>query len=369
MPQRISYLRNETLPTVRPGYPGNKLFGREFANGEELFEPSFANVLKWQLSANPQKEEKKRDTWAPKVVDCAAAFSSTDDMLVWLGHSSFLLRVAGVSLLFDPVLFSSLGLKHRHPLPCPPEAIRSIDYLLLSHGHRDHCDEKSIKLLAAQNPQMQVLSSLRMAPLLRGMAPALPVQEAGWWQQYDLGPASPLEITYLPASHWHRRGLTDLNQILWGSFMIRVQDKLIYFAGDTAYAEHFEAIEARLRHPVAVAGHHRRGESHNPQTRRTRLGAQQAQRFHTIDARHVDIHEGKIRQVLGGELHAVFAAGRGEHLIALGFENVARELHVLVVVFDDEDGFFASVDHGCSSCLPRHCKDERRSRAQYARET
>ena len=56
MAQRISYLRNPDLPTVRPGYPGNKLFGREFANGEELFEPSFANVLKWQLSANPQKE-------------------------------------------------------------------------------------------------------------------------------------------------------------------------------------------------------------------------------------------------------------------------------------------------------------------------
>ena len=252
MAPRISYLRNEALPTVRAGYPGNKLFGHEFANGEELFEPSFGTVLKWQLATNPQKEEKKRDTWAPAVVDCAAAFSSTDDMLVWLGHSGFLLRAAGVSLLFDPVLFSSLGLRHRHPLPCPSGAVRSIDYLLLSHGHRDHLDEQSIRLLAAQNPQMQVLSSLRMAPLLRGMAPALLVQEAGWWQQYDLGPNAPLEITYLPAAHWHRRGLTDLNRVLWGSFLIRVQDKLIYFAGDTAYAGHFEAIEARFG-PIDIA--------------------------------------------------------------------------------------------------------------------
>jgi L-ascorbate metabolism protein UlaG (beta-lactamase superfamily) len=252
MAKRISYRRNDALPTVRPGYPGNKLFGSEFANGEELFEPSFANVLKWQLSTNPQKEEKKRDTWAPEVVDCTAACSSTEDMLVWLGHSSFLLRAAGISLLFDPVLFSSLGLRHRHALPCPPAAIRSIDYLLLSHGHRDHLDEKSIKLLAAQYPKMQVLSSLRMAPLLRGMAPGLPVQEAGWWQQYDLGPNSPLEITYLPAAHWHRRGLLDMNQVLWGSFMIRVNDKLIYFAGDTAYADHFEQIEQRFG-PIDIA--------------------------------------------------------------------------------------------------------------------
>ncbi|MBF9140692.1 MBL fold metallo-hydrolase [Hymenobacter properus] len=254
MAQRISYLRNPALPTVRPGYPGNKLFGREFANGEELFEPSFGTVLKWQLETNPQKKEKQADTWAPAVVDCTAAFSATEDMLVWLGHASFLLRVNGVTLLFDPVLFSSLGLRHRHALPCPPEAIRSIDYLLLSHGHRDHLDEKSIKLLARQNPQMQVLTSLRMTPLLRGMATGLLVQEAGWWQQYDLGPDAPIEITYLPASHWHRRGLADLNQVLWGSFLIRDKrsEKLIYFAGDTAYADHFEAIEARFG-PVDIA--------------------------------------------------------------------------------------------------------------------
>ncbi|HEX8658395.1 MAG TPA: MBL fold metallo-hydrolase [Hymenobacter sp.] len=252
MAKRISYLRNEALATVRPGYPGNKLFGNEFANGEDLFEPSFATVLKWQLATNPQKEEKKADTWAPAVVDCAAAFSSTEDLLVWLGHASFLLRAAGTTLLFDPVLFSSVGLRPRHALPCPPEAMRNIDYLLLSHGHRDHLDEQSVRLLARQNPQMQVLSSLRMGPLLRGMAPALPVQEAGWWQQYDLGPGAPLDIIYLPAAHWHRRGLTDTNRVLWGSFLIRVDDKLIYFAGDTAYAGHFEAIENRFG-PIDIA--------------------------------------------------------------------------------------------------------------------
>ncbi len=252
MAKRITFLRNDALPTVRAGYPGNKLFGAEFANGEELFEPRLATLLKWQLAVNPQKEEKKLDTWTPAVVDCSAAFSATEDMLVWLGHAGFLLRVAGVTLLFDPVLFSSVGLRHRHALPCRPEAVRGIDYLLLSHGHRDHLDEESIKLLARQNPQLRVLSSLRMGPLLRGMVPELPVQEAGWWQQYDLGPDAPLEITYLPAAHWHRRGLADVNRVLWGSFLIRVADKLIYFAGDTAYADHFTAIEARFG-PIDIA--------------------------------------------------------------------------------------------------------------------
>ena len=239
----VHYRRNEALRTIRPGYVGNKLIGAEFCNGDALFEPQMSTVLRWQLTANPQKEEKKRDAWVPAVVDCAEAFFSTEDMLVWLGHACFLLRVKGVSLLFDPVLYSSVGLRRRHPLPCQPEAIQHVDYLLLSHAHRDHLDEQSIKLLAGQNPRLKVLAPLGMAELLRGIAPGLPVQEAGWWQQYDLGPDAPFELYYLPASHWSRRGLFDLNKILWGSFLIKTTDRLIYFAGDTSYADHFEQIE------------------------------------------------------------------------------------------------------------------------------
>lgn len=242
------FVQNPALTTIRPGYPGNKKIGSEFCNGEELYEPSFGTVFRWKvMTENPQKEEKKADTWVPEVVPCAEAFASKEDMLVWLGHACFLLRVGGVTLLTDPVLFSSLGLRHRHALPCRPEDVTGIDYLLLSHGHRDHLDEKSIKLLAAQNPQMQVLTSLGMARLLRGVARSLKVQEAGWWQQFDLGPNAPFELFYLPASHWHRRGLADLNEVLWGSFLLRTPDyRTIYFAGDTSMAGHFEDIEKQF---------------------------------------------------------------------------------------------------------------------------
>lgn len=259
MPPRATYHRNDNLPTVLPGYPGNKMIGNEYCNGETLYEPSFATALRWKFfTENPQKAEKKADTWAPAVVDCTDFLRGSADGLVWLGHASFFLRIEATNILFDPVFFSSLGLQRRHPLPCRPEDLPDIDFLLLSHGHRDHLDEASIKFLAKQdkNRLMQVLAPLSMKPLLHSMAPELRVQEAGWWQQYSIDweqmgfiePGKPpFEIFYLPASHWYRRGVFDENKVLWGSFLIRTRaGRTIYFAGDTALAGHFELIEKQF---------------------------------------------------------------------------------------------------------------------------
>jgi len=57
---KIAYLSNPDLQIIKPGWLGNKLVGNQFANGEELYQPSFLNVWKWKLSVNPQKAEKEK---------------------------------------------------------------------------------------------------------------------------------------------------------------------------------------------------------------------------------------------------------------------------------------------------------------------
>ncbi|WP_202621854.1 MBL fold metallo-hydrolase [Pontibacter russatus] len=241
----IRHIKNERLETIKKDHRGNKTINGQFANGDELYTPDFGNVLRWQLSRNPQREEKKQDSFAPPVLEGFDFIASDEDMVVWLGHCSFFIRLAGVTFLTDPVFYDLPMTPRRAGLPCPPEQLRHISFLLLSHAHRDHLDKKTIRTVFESNPQLKALVPLRAGNLLRSVNPHLPYQEAGWYQKFDLVPGE-VEVYYMPAAHWHRRGMLDMNKVLWGSFVLKTPSLSLYFAGDSAMGPHFEEIEELL---------------------------------------------------------------------------------------------------------------------------
>ena len=248
--KHIRYIKNDRLPVIKPGYKGNKLIDNKFANGNELYLPDFKNVIRWKLTTNPQKKEKAADHYTPQVHTGNHFVTSTEDMIVWLGHATFFIRVNGITFITDPIFYDLPLIQRRVALPCPPSQLQDINYMLLSHGHRDHLDEKSVKTLFNYNPGMKAMIPLRAGEILRGIARELPYQEAGWYQQYDLI-APGVEVYYLPASHWHRRGLFDMNKVLWGSFLIKTEKITIYFAGDSGLNDHFGEIE-QLFGPIDI---------------------------------------------------------------------------------------------------------------------
>ena len=75
------YLSNPDLNIIKPGWPGNKVINGQFANGDQLYEPSFLNVLKWKAATNPQKAEKEKDTYTPSVHPNARLFQNPKTVL------------------------------------------------------------------------------------------------------------------------------------------------------------------------------------------------------------------------------------------------------------------------------------------------
>jgi L-ascorbate metabolism protein UlaG (beta-lactamase superfamily) len=102
----------------------------------------------------------------------------------------------------------------------------------------DHCDKESLRLLAMNNPQATYLTGLKMDGLLTQFTGSGQVQAAGWYQQYHTDPR--IKVFYLPARHWSKRGLRDVNSQLWGAFVIQGGGKTIYFASDSGYGSHFK---------------------------------------------------------------------------------------------------------------------------------
>ncbi len=174
----------------------------------------------------------------------APDFSSIDrDAMVWLGHSSVYLQLAGTRMLIDPV-FSG----HASPLPVAVAAFPGtdafaaadfpdIDILLISHDHWDHLDYHTMLALA---PKVRsVLCPLGVGShLVRfGFRRSL-IQEGDWGDSVRRGPVT---VHFTTSRHFSGRTFTR-NRTLWGGFVVEGGGRKIYFSGDGGYGRHFAKI-------------------------------------------------------------------------------------------------------------------------------
>ncbi|MCL2561323.1 MAG: MBL fold metallo-hydrolase [Rikenellaceae bacterium] len=230
----IEWRTNSGLPTLKEGWRGNIVIGGRFRN-DSLAEgaSSFRDVMRWKLGRNPQRDEKRRDTFRVRV-ESLGEIPLAENSVVWLGQASFLITVGGVRLATDPCYFDLPLNRRLVAMPCSADSLPPVDYLLVSHSHRDHFDRRSAEALLRTNPAMEALVPLGGDRLFSGRAlSGIRRQEAGWYQEYHF--ADGLRVIFLPARHWGRRGLFDTNRTLWGSFLIIADDVKIFFAGDTGY--------------------------------------------------------------------------------------------------------------------------------------
>jgi L-ascorbate metabolism protein UlaG (beta-lactamase superfamily) len=90
--------------------------------------------------------------------------------ITFLGHSTVLIEVDDLRILTDPVLRSRIGPVRRQVAPVDPATFADIDAIFISHGHHDHLDMPSLRLVPGR-PTIIVPRGLARVVARAGLGP------------------------------------------------------------------------------------------------------------------------------------------------------------------------------------------------------
>ena len=215
-------------------------------NGKPI-EKTFRDLLKWSTSSIETKIEYLEISEEWKDLD----LMDSDNYTIWIGHSTFLIKKNGLTILTDPVFsnraspLKNIGPKRLIPPAISLDSLPNIDFVTVSHNHYDHLDIRSLKEISLRNPEAKFLVPAGDMKLLKKKK----IQNANefeWWQSYK---TEGIEFIFTPVQHWSKRGLFDRNKSLWGGWFIKFDDFSIFHAGDTGYSDDFKETKLRLGSP------------------------------------------------------------------------------------------------------------------------
>jgi len=205
---------------------------------------SYGKVLyEFLFSAKP----KTPTATMPSVKTDLKALDPNENVLIWMGHSSFFMQLDGKTVLVDPVFSGNAS-----PLSFTTKAYKGtdiytaddlpeIDFLFLSHDHWDHMDYNTLKQL---KPKInKVITGLGNGAHLEdwGFDSDI-ILEGDWYDTFTFEDG--FEVSVTPARHFSGRGFTSA-KTLWASFVLISPSTSIYIGGDSGYDSHFKAIGAK----------------------------------------------------------------------------------------------------------------------------
>tara|TARA_B100001175_G_scaffold99296_1_gene84059 strand:- start:353 stop:1318 length:966 start_codon:yes stop_codon:yes gene_type:complete len=215
-------------------------------NGKALEKP-FSDMVKWIRMENETVVSSIDVSSQWKDIN----LSTDDSYVIWIGHSTFLIKTNGITILTDPVFsdraspFKNIGPQRLIPPAINLQDLPKIDFITVSHNHYDHLDISSLQEISKLNPEATFLIPSGDLKLLdrKGIKNAY---EFEWWQSYT---SMDITFTFTPVQHWSKRGLFDRNKSLWGGWYIKHKDYSLYHAGDTGYSKDFIETKNRLGSP------------------------------------------------------------------------------------------------------------------------
>ncbi|TGK05716.1 MBL fold metallo-hydrolase [Leptospira selangorensis] len=231
-------------------YPDSDHFdGKRFYNPTQIEENGIWRMIKLLATIHFEKwpenvqNEKKEHIKIPLYKNQIA--------ITFINHATVLIQSHEMNILTDPVWsnrispVSWIGTKRVREAGIQMDDLPPIDLIIISHNHYDHLDLETLKILNKKfSPKFLV--PLGDKELLQSEG-ILNTEEMDWWQTIKIEKKA--EVTFAPTQHLSARGIFDWNRSLWGSYMIKIGDKRVYFGGDAAYSSHYSEIKNRLGNP------------------------------------------------------------------------------------------------------------------------
>lgn len=243
--------RADSQPMAQAASPHQ--VGGKFRNPYLPPRSRWGDFWRWRLGLGPQEEPAlpsgEVPPYRPEIVAPDQNYLNHADpqtiQLTWLGHATFLIQVAGLNILTDPMFseraspVSFAGPKRVAPLPLHPAELPPIHAVVISHNHYDHLDKASIATLSAS---VDYFVPLGLAVWFQRLGRHR-VQEMDWWQTTDYGP---IRMHCVPSQHFSMRTPFDANRSLWAGWVLETPAGTIFFAGDTGYTPQFQEIGRRF---------------------------------------------------------------------------------------------------------------------------
>ena len=202
--------------------------------------------------------ERKRPLTAAPFTPDPGRWSDSGLYAAWLGHSTVLLKLDGVTILTDPVFSQRIGLNlgpltigmKRLVLPAlslkeMAQQIAQPDIVLLSHAHMDHFDLPSLRAL--ESKATRVVTASKTSDLLR-------VNRFGRVDELDWGAstsAGDVSIRAFEVRHWGARMQSDTYRG-YNGYVIETPRFRILFGGDTAMTRAFRNLRSSRKFDLAI---------------------------------------------------------------------------------------------------------------------